>query len=335
MKQQLENIESAAFKEVLECGSIKGLEDLRVKFLGKKGELTAILKLMGKLSAEERPIIGQLANKIRQDIENAVTAKMSELKAKEQAEKIAEETIDITLPGKPQAFGKLHPLSIVENEIKDIFMGMGFSVADGPEVEYDYYNFEALNLPPDHPARDTQDTFYITDNILLRTQTSSVQVHVMENQKPPIRIISPGRVYRSDAVDATHSPIFHQIEGLVVDKSAVKKMVPLVEGITLTSSGEYKVLECADTKLFSEVLDACRELQNYNLSVDKITCRNDRIYLRIANVKVNLGESISAEKIAQIPPIIEKLGGQEGTLHLENYADGQETITFEKAKKSK
>ena len=173
---------------------------------------------MGKLSAEERPIIGQLANKIRQDIENAVTAKMSELKAKEQAEKIAEETIDITLPGKPQAFGKLHPLSIVENEIKDIFMGMGFSVADGPEVEYDYYNFEALNLPPDHPARDTQDTFYITDNILLRTQTSSVQVHVMENQKPPIRIISPGRVYRSDAVDATHSPIFHQIEGLVVDK---------------------------------------------------------------------------------------------------------------------
>ena len=218
MKQQLENIESAAFKEVLDCGSINGLEDLRVKFLGKKGELTAILKLMGKLSAEERPIIGQLANKIRQDIENAVTAKMSELKAKEQAEKIAEETIDITLPGKPQAFGKLHPLSIVENEIKDIFMGMGFSVADGPEVEYDYYNFEALNLPPDHPARDTQDTFYITDNILLRTQTSSVQVHVMENQKPPIRIISPGRVYRSDAVDATHSPIFHQIEGLVVDK---------------------------------------------------------------------------------------------------------------------
>ena len=194
------------------------LNEVKVAYLGKKGELTAILKLMGKLSAEERPIIGQLANKIRQDIENAVTAKMSELKAKEQAEKIAEETIDITLPGKPQAFGKLHPLSIVENEIKDIFMGMGFSVADGPEVEYDYYNFEALNLPPDHPARDTQDTFYITDNILLRTQTSSVQVHVMENQKPPIRIISPGRVYRSDAVDATHSPIFHQIEGLVVDK---------------------------------------------------------------------------------------------------------------------
>lgn len=218
MKQQLENIESEAIKETSSCDSIKGLDDLRVKFLGKKGELTAILKQMGKLSAEERPVIGQLANKIRQDIENVITEKMNELKEKEQAAKIATESIDITLPGKPQSLGKLHPLSIVENEIKEIFMGMGFSVADGSEVEYDYYNFEALNLPPDHPARDTQDTFYITDNILLRTQTSSVQVHVMENKKPPIRIISPGRVYRSDAVDATHSPIFHQIEGLVVDK---------------------------------------------------------------------------------------------------------------------
>ena len=143
---------------------------------------------------------------------------MSALKAKEKERKMAAESIDITLPGKQQSIGKLHPLKIVENEIKEIFLGMGFSVADGPEVEYDYYNFEALNLPPDHPARDTQDTFYITDNILLRTQTSSVQVHVMENQKPPIRIISPGCVYRSDAVDATHSPLFHQIEGLVVDK---------------------------------------------------------------------------------------------------------------------
>lgn len=218
MKQQLENIEAEAVRETSSCDSIKGLDALRVKFLGKKGALTAILKQMGGLSAEERPVIGQLANKIRRDIEDTITAKLAELKEKEQAEKMASETLDITLPGKPQKLGKLHPLSIVENEIKEIFMGMGFSVADGPEVEYDYYNFEALNLPPDHPARDTQDTFYITDNILLRTQTSSVQVHVMENQKPPIRIISPGRVYRSDAVDATHSPIFHQIEGLVVDK---------------------------------------------------------------------------------------------------------------------
>lgn len=218
MKQQLENIENAAMTEASSSDSIKALDELRIKYLGKKGELTAILKQMGKLSAEERPVIGQLANKVRQDIEEAITSKMSALKAKEKKRKMAAESIDITLPGKQQSIGKLHPLKIVENEIKEIFLGMGFSVADGPEVEYDYYNFEALNLPPDHPARDTQDTFYITDNILLRTQTSSVQVHVMENQKPPIRIISPGCVYRSDAVDATHSPLFHQIEGLVVDK---------------------------------------------------------------------------------------------------------------------
>lgn len=218
MKQQLENIENAAMTEASSSDSIKALDELRIKYLGKKGELTAILKQMGKLSAEERPIIGQLANKVRQDIEEAITSKITALKAKEKARKMAAESIDITLPGKQQSIGKLHPLNIVENEIKEIFLGMGFSVADGPEVEYDYYNFEALNLPPDHPARDTQDTFYITDNILLRTQTSSVQVHVMENQKPPIRIISPGCVYRSDAVDATHSPLFHQIEGLVVDK---------------------------------------------------------------------------------------------------------------------
>ena len=218
MKQQLENIENAAMAEASSSDSIKALDELRIKYLGKKGELTAILKQMGKLSAEERPVIGQLANKVRQGIEEAITSKMSALKAKEKERKMAAESIDITLPGKQQSIGKLHPLKIVENEIKEIFLGMGFSVADGPEVEYDYYNFEALNLPPDHPARDTQDTFYITDNILLRTQTSSVQVHVMENQKPPIRIISPGCVYRSDAVDATHSPLFHQIEGLVVDK---------------------------------------------------------------------------------------------------------------------
>ncbi|MBE6845384.1 MAG: phenylalanine--tRNA ligase subunit alpha [Ruminococcus sp.] len=218
MKQQLENIQSAAMNEVASADSIKTLDELRIKYLGKKGELTAILKQMGKLSAEERPVIGQLANTVRESIENAITENMTALKNKEKQLRMAAESIDITLPGKKPAVGKLHPLKIVENEIREIFLGMGFSVADGPEVEYDYYNFEALNLPPDHPARDTQDTFYITDNILLRTQTSSVQVHVMENQKPPIRIISPGCVYRSDAVDATHSPLFHQIEGLVVDK---------------------------------------------------------------------------------------------------------------------
>ena len=218
MKQQLEKIEALAKEELASCKEIKVLDDLRVKYLGKKGGLTAILKQMGKLSAEERPVIGQLANKVRSDIEQAINEKVAVLKAEAQAEKIKSEYIDITLTGKKQLLGKLHPMTVVENEIKDIFMGMGFNIADGPEVDDDYHVFEALNLPPDHPARDTQDTFYITDNILLRTQTSSVQVHVMETQKPPIRIISPGRVYRSDAVDATHSPLFHQIEGLVVDK---------------------------------------------------------------------------------------------------------------------
>lgn len=221
MKEQLKKIEELAKSELSACTEIKALDDLRIKYLGKKGELTAILKQMGKLSAEERPVIGQLANQVRADIEEALAEKLTALKSSEQAAKIAAESIDITLPGKAQKIGKLHPLSIVENEIRDIFMGMGFDIADGPEVDDDYHVFEALNLPPDHPARDTQDTFYIKDTnerILLRTQTSSVQVHVMETQKPPIRIISPGRVYRSDAVDATHSPIFHQIEGLVVDK---------------------------------------------------------------------------------------------------------------------
>ena len=218
MKEQLKKIEELAVSELSSCTEIKALDELRIKYLGKKGELTAILKQMGKLSAEERPVIGQLANKVRADIEETLNNKLAAIKADAQAEKIAKESIDITLPGKKQTIGNLHPLTIVENEIKDIFMGMGFNIADGPEIDDDYHVFEALNLPPDHPARDTQDTFYISDNILLRTQTSSVQVHVMENQKPPIRIISPGRVYRSDAVDATHSPIFHQIEGLVVDK---------------------------------------------------------------------------------------------------------------------
>ncbi|MCC8136179.1 MAG: phenylalanine--tRNA ligase subunit alpha [Ruminococcus sp.] len=218
MKEQLKKIEELAKAELAECTEIKALDDLRIKYLGKKGELTAILKQMGKLSAEERPVVGQLANKVRTDIEEALSEKLTFLKASEQAARIAAESIDITLPGKAQTIGKLHPLSRVENEIRDIFMGMGFNIADGPEVDDDYHVFEALNLPPDHPARDTQDTFYINDKILLRTQTSSVQVHVMETQKPPIRIISPGRVYRSDAVDATHSPLFHQIEGLVVDK---------------------------------------------------------------------------------------------------------------------
>ena len=202
MKEQLERIETLAKQEMESCTDIKALDDLRVKYLGKKGELTAILKQMGKLSAEERPVIGQLANQVRADIEEALSTKLAALKANAQAEQLKSETIDITLPGKTAPMGKLHPLTKVENEIREIFMGMGFDIADGPEVDDDYHVFEALNLPPDHPARDTQDTFYIEgtdETVLLRTQTSSVQVHVMETQKPPIRIISPGRVFRSDA----------------------------------------------------------------------------------------------------------------------------------------
>ncbi len=218
MKEQLEKIELAAKAELEKISDAKELDDLRIKYLGKKGELTAILKQMATLSAEERPIIGQLANKIRADIEEAIQERGKELKEALAEKKLKEERLDVTLPGKLQTVGKLHPLNAVMNEIEEIFLGMGFDIAEGPEVEYDYYNFEALNIPADHPARDTQDTFYITDNILLRTQTSSVQIHVMENKKPPIRVISPGRVFRSDAVDATHLPLFHQIEGLVVDK---------------------------------------------------------------------------------------------------------------------
>lgn len=218
MKEQLEAIRQEAKAALQTCTDAKQLDAIRVQYLGKKGALTAILKQMGKLSAEERPVMGQLANAVRSDIESAITKQQAAIAEAALEQKLQSETLDITLPGKQKKIGGLHPLTIVENEIKEIFLGMGFSVADGPEVEYDYYNFEALNLPPDHPARDTQDTFYITDNILLRTQTSSVQVHVMEQQKPPIRVISPGRVFRSDAIDATHSPLFHQVEGLVVDK---------------------------------------------------------------------------------------------------------------------
>ena len=218
MKEQLEAIRQEAEAALQTCTDAKQLDAIRVQYLGKKGALTAILKQMGKLSAEERPVMGQLANAVRSDIESAITKQQAAIAEAALEQKLQSETLDITLPGKQKKIGGLHPLTIVENEIKEIFLGMGVSVADGPEVEYDYYNFEALNLPPDHPARDTQDTFYITDNILLRTQTSSVQVHVMEQQKPPIRVISPGRVFRSDAIDATHSPLFHQVEGLVVDK---------------------------------------------------------------------------------------------------------------------
>ncbi len=218
MKEQLNAIQSAAATALSTAKDLAELETLRVKYLGKKGELTAVMKGMGKLSPEERPIIGQIANEVRNFIESALEDKKTALETAAAAEKIANETIDVTMPGKRPCMGKKHPLTIVLDDLKDIFIGMGFSIVEGPDVETDYYNFEALNLPKDHPARDTQDTFYIDKNILLRTQTSPVQIRTMEKQKPPIRVIAPGRVYRSDAVDATHSPVFHQIEGLVIDK---------------------------------------------------------------------------------------------------------------------
>ena len=243
MKEKLQALRAKALDELSAIASAddlsKALEEFKVKYLGKKSELVAIMKGMGALSAEERPIMGQLANEVRGDIETAFSA------AKENADKAAlerkliEETIDVTLPGKSSPMGRPHPISAVQTEIENIFIGLGFEIVDGPEVEYDYYNFTALNIPPDHPARDTQDTFYINSNVLLRTQTSSVQIHAMEKKRPPIRMISPGRVYRSDAIDATHSPMFHQIEGLVVDK-----------GITM---GDLKgTLELFSQNLFGE-----------------------------------------------------------------------------------
>lgn len=216
MEELLEKIKAAALLEL--ARSDADLESLRVRFLGKKGELTAVLRGMGALSAEERPRMGQLANDVRAAIEAAIAVRGAELKERMLQKRLSEEKLDVTMPGEAPRMGHRHPLNRVQREMEEIFIGMGFQIAEGPEVEYDYYNFQALNIPKNHPARDTQDTFYITDNILLRSQTSPVQVRVMEKQKPPIRVISPGRVYRSDALDATHSPLFHQMEGLVVDK---------------------------------------------------------------------------------------------------------------------
>ena len=193
-------------------------DSLRVFFLGKKGELTSVLRAMGSLSPEERPVIGQLANDIRTQMEKELESHLAEIRESEKAEQLAVQTIDVTLPARPVDMGARHPLYKAIDEICEVFLGLGYVIAEGPEVEYDHYNFEKLRMPQGHPARDTQDTFYITDNILLRTQTSPVQVRIMETSKPPIKVVCPGKVYRSDALDSTHSPIFHQIEGLVVDK---------------------------------------------------------------------------------------------------------------------
>lgn len=219
MRNKLNLIQEKALERIEKTDKAANLEEVRVKYLGKKGELTQILRGMGKLSPEERPAMGQLANQVREFIESALSEKVKDIEERAMALKLKEEAIDVTLPGDRPALGKLHPINTILNQISEIFLGMGFDVAEGPEVELDYYNFEALNIPKNHPARDTQDTFYINDNIVLRTHTSPTQIRTMEKQKPPIKIIVPGRVYRSDAVDATHSPIFYQIEGLVVDKN--------------------------------------------------------------------------------------------------------------------
>ncbi len=218
MKQALEAIRAAALAHITAAQGEAELEALRVRYLGKKGELTAILKQMGTLAAEERPVVGALANTVREALEAAVRARAAALASESTARRLAAETIDVTLPGAAPALGGMHPTDRVQADLEEIFMGMGFEVVTGPEVEYDQYNFTLLNMPESHPSRDTQDTFYITDTILLRTQTSPVQIRTMLANKPPIRIICPGRVYRSDPADATHSPVFTQIEGLAVDK---------------------------------------------------------------------------------------------------------------------
>ena len=218
MKEKLKEIEALALKKIEEAQNSEAIEEIRIKFLGKKGELTTILRSMGNLSKEERPIMGKMVNDVKKVVEDKIEAISTEIKNKEKQSKLQNEIIDVTLPGNKSMLGNRHPLELTINRIKDIFVSMGFAVEDGPEVELDYYNFEALNIPKNHPARSEQDTFYINDNIVLRTQTSGVQVRTMEKQEPPIKMIAPGKVYRSDSVDATHSPIFYQMEGLVVDK---------------------------------------------------------------------------------------------------------------------
>ena len=219
MQEKIEQIRNTAEAEITSASSIAELENTRIKYLGKKGELTLVLRGMGSLPAEERPVVGSLVNEARDFIESKLSQKEKEIKEKLLEERLKTEKIDITMPSKKVELGSIHPITQIINDVKEIFIGLGYEIADGPEIELATYNFDKLNTPPDHPARDIQDTFYITDSIVLRSQTSPMQARVMEQQKPPIKIICPGKVYRSDSVDATHSPAFHQIEGLVVDKN--------------------------------------------------------------------------------------------------------------------
>ncbi|MEG2959276.1 MAG: phenylalanine--tRNA ligase subunit alpha [Oscillospiraceae bacterium] len=237
MKEDLAKIKEEALSALANTTAAADLDALRVKYLGKKGELTAVLKQMGGLSAEERPVIGQIANDIREELETAISSQQKALESAALTARLALEKLDVTIPGVKPSMGHKHPMSIVLDEMKDVFLGLGFQIAEGPEVELADYNFTKLNAPEDHPSREWSDTFYIKEDssVLLRSQTSPVQVRTMESQKPPIRIISPGRVYRKDEVDATHSPMFHQMEGLVVDK-----------GITMADlKGTLNTLLCA------------------------------------------------------------------------------------------
>lgn len=241
MKDRLLEVKAKALESFGKVKDLKELDEARVRVLGKKGELTALMKGMGKLSKEERPAIGQLANEVRTAIEQDLEKRRTQFEEQAVAAKLKKEKIDVTMPGKKSSLGHIHPMNTVIEDIKNIFIGMGYEIAEGPEIEDAYYNFTALNIPKGHTARDEQDTFYVEGDgeFLLRTQTSPMQIRVMEQRKPPIRIIAPGRVYRTDDVDATHSPIFHQLEGLVVDK-----------GITM---GDLKgALEVFAKQLFGE-----------------------------------------------------------------------------------
>lgn len=262
MKEQLEQIKSHALQTIHAAADVAALDAVRVKVLGKKGELTAVLKQMGKLSAEERPVMGQLANGVRAEIETFLERRKAELEAAALEKRLAAEAIDVTVPGKEFPMGHQHPMNKVLQEVKEIFVGMGYTIVDGPEVEEASYNFTRLNIEEGHPSRDRSDTFYFNDDdsVLLRTQTSPIQIRVMEQQQPPIRILAPGRVFRKDEADATHSPMFHQIEGLVVD-----------EGITM---GDLKgALETLIKRLYGE--DAVVRFRPHHFPFTEPSCEVD------------------------------------------------------------
>ena len=262
MKEQLEQIKAKALADLAAAADMPALDAVRVRVLGKKGELTAVLKQMGKLSAEERPVMGQMANAVRAKLEDALEKRRAALDAAALESKLEAEAVDVTIPGKPVEMDHQHPMNRVLQEVKEIFIGMGYQIVDGPEIEEAAYNFTKLNIEEGHPSRDRSDTFYFDDDdsVLLRTQTSPMQIRVMEQQKPPIRMLAPGRVFRKDEADATHSPMFHQIEGLVVD-----------EGITM---GDLKgALETLIKRLYGE--DAVVRFRPHHFPFTEPSCEVD------------------------------------------------------------